>query len=77
MKDREFNKSTGGPLINNAKGNRQQAARELTEDEVCLFFQTRQGKTTPKFSSARCGDCCLCISALERETSVVDYSSVG
>jgi len=36
-------------VVNNAKGNRPQAARELTEDEEDLFFQTSQfGEDDPE-----------------------------
>lgn len=49
MKDQEFAKSREvlsdrkrDLVVNNAKGIRPQAARELTEDEECLLFQTGQ-----------------------------------
>ena len=56
MKDQEFAKSRvvlsdrkRDLVVNNAKGIRPQAARELTEDEECLLFQTGQyGEDDPK-----------------------------
>ena len=49
MKDQEFAKSTevhsarkGDLVVTNAKGNRPQAAREQTEDEEDLLFETGQ-----------------------------------
>ena len=56
MKDQEFAKSREvlsarkrDLVVNNAKGNRPQAARELTEDEEDLLFQTNQfGEDDPE-----------------------------
>ena len=49
-KSREFLSARKRDLVvNNAKGNRPQAARELTEDEEDLFFQTSQfGEDDPE-----------------------------
>ena len=84
MEDQEFAKSREALsdhkrdlVVNNAKGNRPQAARELTEDEKDLLFQqVSLGRTTPKFYSVRCSGCCLRIAGLERETSVEGCSGV-
>ena len=40
--------------------------------KTCCFKPVSLGRTTTKFSSARYGERCLCISGLERETSIED-----
>ena len=82
MKNHEFAKSREvlsarkrDLVVNNAKGNRPQAARELTKDEEDFLFQTSQfGEDDPEIlQRTECGGYCLYISVLEHEMRVKDF----
>ena len=85
MKDQEFTKSREvlsarkrDLVVNNAKGNRPQAAGELIDVEEDLLFQTGQfGEDDPEVLATRCGGYCLSISSVERETNVEDWRGVS
>ena len=82
LKDQEFAKSKEvltarkrDLVVNNAKGNRPQAPRELTKGEEDLLFQTGQfGEDDPKFSSAQFGGCGHYISVLDHEMRAGNFS---
>ena len=82
MKDQELAKSRKVLLarkrylvVNNAKENRPQAARELTEDDENLLFQSSVWERRPGSSPAHSMvGFCLCTLALEHEMSVQDCS---
>ena len=77
LKDQEFAILTARKrdlVVNNAKGNRPQAARDLTKGEEDLLFQTGQFGEDDQEVLQRTGGYCLYISDLEQEMRVGDFS---